>query len=129
QVAETAAAGASALLLIVAVLEEPLLADLLAQSTQLGLDALIEVHDADEMQIANRVGARIIGINNRDLRTFEVGLDTSFRLARLAAEDDSLPVAVRGRRSGADVCRLKAGGASGVLIGVHVVQAPGTPGE
>src|SRR5262249_45745611 len=123
QVAETAAAGASALLLIVAVLEEALLADLLAQSTQLGLDALIEVHDADEMQIANRVGARIIGINNRDLRTFEVGLDTSFRLARLAAEEDSVLVAESGIRSAADICSLKEAGFRGFLIGEHFMKA------
>src|SRR4029078_4178998 len=88
QVYESAAAGADAILLIVAALDDELLARLrrLAED-ELQLDALVEVHTSDEMKRAAAVGAKLIGVNNRDLRTSEVSIDTSLSLAREAPAD------------------------------------------
>ena len=88
QVYETAAAGADALLLIVAALDDALLGELLRITQgELGMDALVEVHTVDEMQRAKSCGARIIGVNNRDLRSFDVSLDVSVELARIVFGD------------------------------------------
>ena len=84
QIYESVAAGADAVLLIVAVLDDELLARLIELASEAGIDALVEVHTADEMKRATIAGARIIGVNNRDLTTFAVDLNTSFRLAQLA---------------------------------------------
>jgi len=88
QVYETAAAGADALLLIVAALDDETLRRLreLAED-DLGIDALVEVHTKEELERALRSGARLIGVNNRDLRTFNVSTETSVQLARLAPAD------------------------------------------
>ena len=77
---EAAAAGADAVLLIVAILQPPELRRLLSVSRTLGLDALVEVHTAEELAIALEAGSEIIGVNNRNLHTFEVSTDTSFEL-------------------------------------------------
>ena len=87
QIYETRAAGASAVLLIVAMLEPGELKELLALSQQLKLEALVEVHDETELAEALEVGASIIGVNNRDLKTFDVTLQTSIRLAKLIPDD------------------------------------------
>ncbi len=123
QVYETAVAGADAVLLIVAALDDDTLIKLriLAEET-LGLDALIEVHTADELTRALRCGANIIGINNRNLHTFEVSLATSFELARTVASDVIL-VSESGLRDAIDLRRLRAAGFSGFLIGETLMTA------
>jgi len=123
QVYESAAAGADAILLIVAALDDELLLELrsLAED-ELGLDALVEVHTRDEMRRAVACGARLIGVNNRDLRTFEVSLETSLSLAR-EAPADALLVSESGLRTRADLSRLQAAGFSGFLIGETFMRA------
>ena len=123
QIYECAAAGADALLLITAVLDDETLKALLGiAEDELGLDALIEVHTLDEMNRANRCGARIIGVNNRDLRTFEVSLTTSANLASLASNGTVL-VSESGIETWDDIQRLRTFGYRGFLIGEHLMRA------
>jgi indole-3-glycerol phosphate synthase len=123
QIYESAAAGADAILLIVAALDDELLLRLrrLAED-ELGMDALVEVHTSDEMERAAACGATLIGVNNRDLRTFEVSLDTSLRAAR-EAPADALLVSESGLNSYADVQRLYDAGYRGFLIGETLMRA------
>ena len=120
---EAAAAGADAVLLIVAALDDRQLESLrrLAED-ELGMDALVEVHDPHEMDRAAKCGATIVGVNNRDLRTFEVSLETSVRLASLAPRD-ALLVSESGLNEGADLRRLKERGFHGFLIGESLMRA------
>jgi indole-3-glycerol phosphate synthase len=127
QLREALNAGADAVLLIVAILEDFQLARLIALARELGLDALVEVHSADEMRRAIGAGASIIGINNRDLITFNVDLGTSIELARLAPQDAIL-VSESGINTGDDVRRLRAAGFSAFLVGEHLMRAD-DPGE
>lgn len=123
QVYESAAAGADAILLIVAALDDELLPDLrrLAED-ELGLDALVEVHTRDEMRRAVACGANLIGVNNRDLRTFEVSLETSLSLVR-EAPADALLISESGLRTREDLRRLQAAGFRGFLIGETFMRA------
>ncbi|HEY0762444.1 MAG TPA: indole-3-glycerol phosphate synthase TrpC [Pyrinomonadaceae bacterium] len=123
QVYESAAAGADAILLIVAALDDDLLLRLrrLAED-ELGLDALVEVHTSEEMRRAAVCGARLIGINNRDLRTFEVSLETSVSLAGEAPADAVL-ISESGLCERSDLQRLKAAGYRGFLIGETLMRA------
>lgn len=123
QVRESALLGASAVLLIAAVLAPGELRDLrcLAEE-ELGLAALVEVHTPEEMAIAISSGATLIGINNRDLRTFQVSLDTCERLAGLAPRGVTL-VAESGIRSADDVRRLQAAGIHAFLVGESLMTA------
>lgn len=123
QVHEARAAGADAILLIVAILEQPLLESLLAAATALSLDALVEVHDEGEMERAAAAGATLLGINNRDLRTFDVDLATTERL-RPRAPQGTTVVAESGIFTREDVLRLERCGVDAVLIGEGVVTAP-----
>jgi indole-3-glycerol phosphate synthase len=128
QVYEAAEAGADALLLIVAALEdEPLVRLRRLAEDVLGIDALVEVHTAEEMWRAGEAGARIVGVNNRDLRTFKVSLDTSAELADLAPSG-ALLVAESGIRDAADVARLRGHGYRAFLIGETLMRA-GSPEE
>lgn len=123
QVFESAAAGADALLLIVAALDDEALARLLRLTEEeLGMDALVEVHTATELERAAAVGARIVGVNNRDLRTFEVSLETSIELAGLAPEG-TLLVSESGLRGAGDVDRLRACGFRAFLVGETLMRA------
>ncbi len=123
QVYETADAGADALLLIVAALDDEQLSRFRhITEEELGMDALVEVHTADEMRRAQRCGAKLIGVNNRNLRTFEVSLDVSVNLSREAAAD-ALLVSESGLRSGNDLRRLQAVGYRGFLIGEALMRA------
>lgn len=128
QIFETAAAGADALLLIVAALDDRQLASLrrLAED-DLQMDALVEVHTADEMRRAADCGAKLIGINNRNLRTFAVSLDTSEKCLA-AAPPDAILVSESGLRSHADLLRLQEAGFHGFLIGEALMTAA-DPGE
>jgi indole-3-glycerol phosphate synthase len=123
QVFESAAAGADALLLIVAALDDATLARLLGLAeNELGMDALLEVHTSGELGRASDAGARIIGVNNRDLRTFEVSLETSVELSALAPRG-SLLVSESGLRDAADIARLRACGFGAFLVGETLMRA------
>ena len=123
QVYETRAAGASAILLIAAMLDLGELKQLIALSHRLKLDVLAEVHDENELGEALEAGAAIIGVNNRDLKTFDVTLDTSLRLAKLIP-DDRLFVVESGIHTKRDIERLLDAGADAFLIGEHFLTAP-----
>jgi indole-3-glycerol phosphate synthase len=122
QVYEARAAGADAVLLIVAILEQPLLQALLALARGVGLDALVEVHDEGEMARAAAAGATLTGINNRDLRTFEVDISTTERLRPLAPPGAAV-AAESGVFTPADMRRLEACGVDAVLVGEAVAAA------
>ena len=122
QVYETAALGADALLLIVHLVELSKLRALLLLTRSLGLEALVEVHTAAEMKTALAAGARVIGINSRDLTTFKVYPYRPLELAPLAPKDVTL-VAASGIKTRADMERLHAAGIKGFLIGETLVVA------
>jgi indole-3-glycerol phosphate synthase len=123
QLYEARAAGADAVLLIVAILEQPLLEDLLDLATDLGMDALVEVHDEAEMERALGAEADVLGVNNRNLHTFDLDLATTERLRRLAPPDATI-VSESGIFTREDMLRLERAGVSAVLIGEGVVTAP-----
>ena len=127
QLYESRAAGADAVLLIVAILGDTLLSRLIGLAKELGIDPLVEVHSLDEMERATRAGASIIGVNNRDLTTFDVQLDASIRLAPHASIGTIL-VSESGINSGADIRRLRSAGFTAFLVGEHLVRAR-NPGE
>lgn len=127
QVWEARAANADALLLIAAVLDDPAFRDLLAETTRAGMAALVEVHTAAEAERALAAGARIIGVNNRDLRTFDVDLAVAeaiaprlYGLATLVAES--------GIWTAADASRMVDAGFDAVLVGESLVRAPDAAG-
>jgi indole-3-glycerol phosphate synthase len=122
QLHEARAAGADAVLLIVAALEPAALKTLAAHAAALGLDALVEVHDERELEVALEAGARIVGVNNRNLRTLEVDVEASERLiARIPRE--VIAVSESGLRTRADLDRLRAAGYRAFLIGERFMGA------
>ncbi len=122
QVVEARVAGADALLLIVAVLGDNELKRLLAETRSYGMEALVEVHDEGEVERALKAGARVIGVNNRDLRTFAVDIATTARLRPLIPADCVL-VSESGIHAPADVRRLKDLGVDAMLVGESLVAA------
>lgn len=122
QIVEAAAAGADAVLLIVAALTDDELSRFRVLAEDLGLDALVEVHDAAEIKRAGEIGAILIGVNNRNLRTFETSLQTSVELAAIAPPDATL-VSESGISTRADVERLERCGYHGLLIGESLMRA------
>lgn len=126
QVIEARAAGADAVLLIVACLDDAQLAMLYAASTELGMAALIEVHDEAELERALKLGPRLIGVNNRNLHTFSVDLATTTRLAALCPPEVTL-VGESGIHSAADIERLA--GIHAVLVGESLILAPDRPAQ
>jgi indole-3-glycerol phosphate synthase len=122
QIWESKRAGADALLLIAAALDDELLANLLQEAHGAGLDALVEVHTAAEADRAMSAGARIIGVNNRDLTTFAVDLATSESLAARVAAAPAR-VAESGIHRAADAARMGAAGYTAVLVGEALVRA------
>ncbi len=127
QVLEARVLGADAILLIVAALDDARLAALAEQAHGLGLDVLIEVHDLDELERALQLPARLLGINNRNLRTFEVSLETTLALHD-AVPRDRILVTESGILAPADVARMRAAGVHGFLVGEAFMRAP-DPGE
>jgi indole-3-glycerol phosphate synthase len=123
QVAEAWAYGADAVLLIVAALSDEQLRELMAVVDQYGLEALVEVHDESEMARAIALGARNLGINNRDLHTFKVDLATTERLAPLAP-DGSVVIGESGVFGPVEIERLWKAGARAVLVGEGVIVQP-----
>jgi indole-3-glycerol phosphate synthase len=127
QVYESEAAGADALLLIVAILSDSELRGLIELANGLELAALVEVHSDEEVGRAVAAGARIMGVNNRDLRTFEVNLETSLRL-RASIPAGVLTVSESGIGTAADLTRLKAAGFDAALIGERLITEA-NPGQ
>jgi indole-3-glycerol phosphate synthase len=126
QVYEARLNGADAVLLIVAALDGSLLRELLELTHTLGMDALVEVHTEEEMRRALDIGARIVGINNRDLHTFTTNLATTEWLASLLPGGAARPVLVSesGIHTPEDVARLRACGVDAILVGEALVTAP-----
>ncbi|MFW6079435.1 MAG: indole-3-glycerol phosphate synthase TrpC [Gemmatimonadota bacterium] len=122
QLWEARAAGADAVLLIVRILDDARLAELVALAGELGLDALVEVHDRAELDRALEAGARILGINNRDLSTFRTDLSVTLELAGSVPRDRVL-VAESGIRVPADVDRLGAAGVDAILVGESLMRS------
>jgi indole-3-glycerol phosphate synthase len=122
QIAEARSRGADAVLLIVAALDESELGDLIEAAGSYGLDALVEVHDAQEVQVALRSGASLIGVNNRDLHTFETNLETSLKLAE-ALPSDIVKISESGIRTRDDILRLEAAGLDGFLVGEALMRS------
>ena len=125
QVYEGRAAGADAILLILAALSDMQLAELYALTNELGMAALVEVHNEWEMERALRFGAALIGINNRDLKTFHVDLGTTARLAAMV-DDEAVLVAESGIFNAADVRAMGRLGADAILVGEALMKAPDT---
>jgi indole-3-glycerol phosphate synthase len=123
QVYASRAYGADALLLIAAVLADGLLTDLMALTDELGMTALVEVHDETELDRVLPLGPHVVGVNNRDLRDFRVDLGTFGRL-RPRIPAGVMAVAESGVHDGSDVRRLGAMGADAVLVGEALVTAP-----
>lgn len=122
QVYESRLLGADAILLIVAALGDAMLVDLNALAADLGMDALVEVHDAEELERALAVGAELIGVNNRNLRSFHTDLQTTLGLLpRVPA--DRLLVTESGIATHADVVRLRAAGVNAFLVGETFMRA------
>jgi indole-3-glycerol phosphate synthase len=125
QIDEARVAGADAVLLIVAALDEELLVRLRERAGELSLDALVEVHDEREQQLAFAAGADLVGINNRNLKTMKTHLEVTERVAAAAGPtSDVLLVAESGIRTPADVERLQKAGATAVLVGESLMRQP-----
>jgi len=122
QVGESRAIGADAVLVIVAALEDALMAEIEAAALERGMDVLVEVHNEDEMERAARLRSRLIGVNNRDLKRFATDIGTTERLAPLAPEG-TLLVSESGINSHADLVRLSACGARVFLVGESLMRA------
>ena len=120
QLLEAREAGASAILLIVAMLDREQLRDLLVAAKELDLEALVETHTREEVDQALEVGASVIGVNNRDLHTFNVSLETSLALRPLIP-GDVVMVAESGIHTSEDISRLSAAGVDAMLIGEGLV--------
>jgi indole-3-glycerol phosphate synthase len=123
QLLEGVAAGASAILLLASLLGAAQIRAVIAVLDEFGVDALVEVHDEEELERAVGGGARLIGVNNRDLRTFDVRLETSERLIR-RIPPDAIKVSESGIRTRADVDRLRAAGFDAFLVGESLLRQP-----
>lgn len=123
QVYESRLLGADCILLIAAALDDDTLRRLLGLADELGLDALVEVHDAEEMERALATDAHLIGVNNRNLRTFEVSLETTLSL-RSSVPEGRLLVTESGIDSADDVARMRAAGVHAFLVGERFMRAP-----
>ncbi|MEP1230045.1 MAG: indole-3-glycerol phosphate synthase TrpC [Litorimonas sp.] len=121
QIAQSAAMGADCVLIIMAMIDDVTATVLMDEAQALGMDALVETHDASELTRAINLGANLIGINNRDLRTFHTTLDTFTALAPKAPENAVL-IAESGIFTKADIERLTSEGAQGFLIGESLMR-------
>jgi indole-3-glycerol phosphate synthase len=127
QLVEARAYCADAILLIVAVLSQAELTSLARASVALGLDVLCETHSAEELRRALDAGCNLIGVNNRDLRTFKVDVQTAYRLSEMIPKNVT-SVAESGIDNGGDIARLRAAGYQAFLIGEFLMRAQ-SPGE
>lgn len=126
QIEEAALAGASAILLIAAILTDEEIKDFMKEAENLGLDVLAEAHDEKEMERLLSAGARIVGVNNRDLRDFTIHMETTERLAALVPEGVLL-VSESGMTDEKAVKRMRQAGADAVLIGEMLMKAENRP--
>jgi indole-3-glycerol phosphate synthase len=126
QVWETRANDADSFLLIVAILGDEVLRDLIALGRELGIEPLVEVHTPEELDRALAAGARIIGVNNRDLKTLTVSVQTSFDLID-RIPDNCTAVSESGLRTHDDLAKLHAAGFDAFLVGTHLMLAPDPP--
>jgi len=122
QIAEARAAGADAVLLIVAALGDTELGDLLAETHRWGMEALVETHDAEEVTRAISAGAIVVGVNHRDLRTFKMNMDLAVRMRSLVPSD-CVMVAESGIQTAADVERMREAGIDAILVGEALMHA------
>lgn len=121
QVTEARAMGADAILVIMASVDDGLAAELVAAAASWGMDALIETHDGEELERALALPAALIGVNNRNLKSFETTLETFEALAPMIPAD-RFAIAESGITSAADVARLKRAGAKGFLVGESLMR-------
>jgi len=121
QVAESRALGADAILVILSMVDDALARDLMAEAARLGMDVLVEAHDADELDRAAQLGSNLIGVNNRNLRTFETDLAITERLAE-RAPPEALLVTESGIFTPADAARLERCGARAMLVGESLMR-------
>jgi indole-3-glycerol phosphate synthase len=121
QVAESRALGADAILVILAMVDDSLAADLIAEAARLGMDALVETHDESEVSRATALGARLIGVNNRDLRTFSTDLSVTERLSKIVPTS-ALLITESGVSTPADAARLAHAGARAMLVGEALMR-------
>lgn len=126
QVYEAAAYGADAVLLITAILEQPKLHSLLVLCKTIGLGALVEVHNENELESALKAGADVIGVNNRDLNTFKTDIETTRRLIPLIPEGHTI-VSESGIHTSGDMKKMKEYGVNAVLVGEALVTAKDIP--
>lgn len=122
QIYETKIIGADIILLIVSVLDKAQLKDYVRIAAEIGLEALVEVHDREEFEIAAEVGAKIIGINNRNLKTFDVSLNNTVEILSDGVPEDVFIISESGIKTNSDVKFLKEAGAAGVLIGEALMR-------
>jgi indole-3-glycerol phosphate synthase len=127
QIYESAAAGADAVLLIARILSQPQLMDFIGLCGQVGLDTLVEIHNTKDLEKATRAGAKIIGINNRDLKTFATDVSVATGLVS-GFNPGQVPVAASGIGTRKDIERTKAAGIHNFLIGESIVRAKDTVG-
>ena len=125
QIYESAAASADAILLIVRILEKQELKDYLDLCTELGMDALVEIYSEAEIETASFAGAKLIGINNRDLSSFDTRIGRAMDIASLL-EKGQVPVAASGMRTREDIQETKKAGIFNFLIGESLVRAENT---
>jgi len=125
QIVEAAAHGADAILLIAAILTERELRDFRESAARYAMAALVEVHNRAELDSAIAAGSEIIGVNNRDLSTFHVTLDTSLQLAEHMPAG-VLRISESGIHNAADVARLRAAGYTAFLVGEHLMKSADT---
>ena len=123
QVHEARAIGADCILLIVAALQDDALVGMANLAAELGMDVLVEVHDVDELERALQTDCALIGVNNRNLRTFEVSLETTLAL-KDAVPRDRILVTESGIANRADVARMRAAGIDSFLVGEAFMREP-----
>ncbi|GAA0306346.1 indole-3-glycerol phosphate synthase/indole-3-glycerol phosphate synthase/phosphoribosylanthranilate isomerase/anthranilate synthase/indole-3-glycerol phosphate synthase/phosphoribosylanthranilate isomerase [Gracilibacillus halotolerans] len=116
-------AGANLILLIAAALPEERLKELYAYAEGKGLEILFEVHTEEELEVAKRIGAKIVGVNNRDLKTFNVDLAVTEKLASLIDTSSTLLISESGMKDQADVERVMRAGAKGILVGETMMRS------
>lgn len=121
QVAESRALGADAILVILAMIDDTLAGELMSEAARLGMDALVEVHDEAEMDRAGKLGSTLVGVNNRDLKSFVVDLAVTERLFPLAPRD-ALLVTESGLFTADDARRMEAAGAKAMLVGESLMR-------
>ena len=123
QVLHAASLGASAVLLIAGILSVEEIGKFIACAREAGLDALVEVHDEQEIEKIRPLSPAIVGINNRDLKTFKVDLETTLRL-KDRLKEGTLVISESGIRSASDVKRLRDNGIAGILVGEQLLRQP-----